>query len=229
MVGEPREVELEGSGELTHEMVFTYLTYEEDWETGYGSGTCITSMIIGDLCTSIEDDCYAPWDEGEDHILNCTHMYFQNLVISRTVISIGDGAFGGIYGGPNITVDAANTTYDSRNNCNAIIQTSTNTLIRGCSTTVIPNSVTSIGDAAFSNSRSLSSITIPSSVTSISYGAFSECSSLSAITSLATTAPTITNTTFYNLNFGGTLYVPQGSSGYNTWLNQLGGWTKVEQ
>ena len=46
---------------------------------------------------------------------------------------------------------------------------------------VIPSSVTSIGDWAFSGCSSLSKIVIPSSVTSIDYGAFSDCSSLSKI------------------------------------------------
>ena len=46
---------------------------------------------------------------------------------------------------------------------------------------VIPSSVTSIGDSAFSGCRSLSEIVIPSSVTSIGDSAFSSCSSLSEI------------------------------------------------
>ena len=46
---------------------------------------------------------------------------------------------------------------------------------------VIPSSVTSIGDSAFSCCRSLSEIVIPSSVTSIGDRAFSSCDSLSEI------------------------------------------------
>ena len=46
---------------------------------------------------------------------------------------------------------------------------------------VIPSSVTSIGDWAFSGCSSLSKIVIPSSVTSIGNGAFSDCCSLSKI------------------------------------------------
>ena len=46
---------------------------------------------------------------------------------------------------------------------------------------VIPSSVTSIGDHAFSGCDSLSEIVIPSSVTSIGKGAFSGCDSLSEI------------------------------------------------
>ena len=43
----------------------------------------------------------------------------------------------------SITVDKDNEVYDSREDCNAIIDTVKNELIRGCQTTVIPSSVTS--------------------------------------------------------------------------------------
>ena len=81
----------------------------------------------------------------------------------------------------SIVVDSNNTKYDSRNNCNAIIETATNKLICGCKNTVIPNSVTSIGNA-FDYCTSLTSITIPNSVTSIGNNAFYGCSNLTSIT-----------------------------------------------
>ena len=49
----------------------------------------------------------------------------------------------------SIEVNSGNKVYDSRNNCNAIIETATNKLILGCKSTIIPNSVTSIGYYAF--------------------------------------------------------------------------------
>ena len=80
-----------------------------------------------------------------------------------------------------ITVEAGNPIYDSRDNCNAIIETETNQLLIGCKNTIIPVSVTSIGGHAFYGSG-LTSITIPNSVTSIGESAFRFCTGLTTIT-----------------------------------------------
>ena len=94
----------------------------------------------------------------------CTNL--ASVVIVRSVTDIvmqnyGGGSFSECFNLTSITVDTANTRYDSRDNCNAIIETSTNTLLIGCVGTVIPGTVTSIGDYAFANLSGLTSITIP--------------------------------------------------------------------
>jgi len=98
-----------------------------------------------------------------------------SIEIPSSVTSIGDGAFDGCSGLTSINVEDGNVVYDSRDNCNAIIEKETNTLIQGCKNTKIPSSVTSIGEAAFSDCSGLTRIEIPSSVTSIGNYAFRDC------------------------------------------------------
>ena len=103
------------------------------------------------------------------------------VTIPESVTSIGSQAFNDC-NLSSIIVDSNNPIYDSRNDCNAIIETSTNTLIQGCKNTIIPNSVTSIGDFAFNSCSGLTSVTIPDSVTSIGRRAFRSCTGLTSIT-----------------------------------------------
>ena len=77
------------------------------------------------------------------------------------------------YNYSTIIVDKRNPVYDSREDCNAIIETATNILVAGCKTTIIPETVNEIGDKAFSGCSELRSINIPRSVTYIGLGAFS--------------------------------------------------------
>jgi hypothetical protein len=104
-----------------------------------------------------------------------------NVTIPSSVTSIGKEAFSGCNGLTSITVASGNAVYDSRNDCNAIIKTASNTLIAGCKNTIIPNSVTSIGESAFRDCISLTSIGIPNSVTTINDFAFCDCTGLTSI------------------------------------------------
>ena len=106
----------------------------------------------------------------------------KSITIPSSVTSIGYGALSECLSLSSIIVDSNNSQYDSRDNCNAIIETSTKTLIVGCKDTIIPSSVTSIGELAFTGCISLQNITIPSSITSIGYGAFYDCTNLQSVT-----------------------------------------------
>ena len=110
---------------------------------------------------------------------DCTRL--TSIVIPNTVTSIGDGAFYNCSGLTSIVVESGNPRYDSHNNCNAIIETASNTLIAGCKNTTIPKSVTAIGDLAFAGCDGLTSIVIPNSVTSIGDMAFAFCDGLTSI------------------------------------------------
>lgn len=106
------------------------------------------------------------------------------LFIPKNVSSISSGVNNLVPGCSkleSIVVDERNTTYDSRNGCNAIISKQYNTLITGCKTTVIPESVTTIAGGAFRVS-SISSIEIPNSVTTIGDNAFYGCTLLTSVT-----------------------------------------------
>ena len=105
------------------------------------------------------------------------------ITIPDGVTNIGISPFASCSGLTSIVVGSNNTKYDSRNNCNAIIEKSSNILIAGCLNTIIPNDVTSIGNSAFAGISGLTSITIPSSVTSIGNSAFYGCNSLTHIIS----------------------------------------------
>ena len=149
-----------------------------------------------------EEVTYSVASIGESAFDYCSGM--TAVTIPNSVISIGNGAFGncsgltsltipssvtyiGYYvfnhcsGLTSIVVEAGNTVYDSRDNCNAIIKTESNTLIRGCETTTFPSSVTAIDRYAFTGCSGLTSVTIPKGVTSIETSAFTYCNNLTSI------------------------------------------------
>ena len=160
----------------------------------------LTSITIPNSVTSIGGGAF-------DY---CTSL--TSITIPNSVTSIGTFVFSRCSSLTSIVVERGNAVYDSRNNCNAIIETSTNTLIAGCKNTIIPNSVTSIGGYAFDGCSSLTSITIPNSVTSIGNSAFYGCRGLTSVTCLAENVPTTASNAFDNSNIGNaTLIVPAES------------------
>ena len=128
----------------------------------------LTSIDIPNSVTSI----------GYQAFYGCSGL--TSVTIPNNVAIIGKYAFSGCSGLESIVVNSGNTIYDSREGCNAIIETASNMLVAGCKNTTIPNSVTSIGNTAFEGSG-LTSITVPNSVTSIEYDAFHNCSGLETI------------------------------------------------
>lgn len=153
----------------------------------------------------------------------------SSFVVPSSVTLIGDSILSGNPGLEAITVDSANTVYDSRDNCNGIVRTASDTLIMGCKNTVIPKSVTKVGGYAFNGCSSLTAITIPALVTNIEYFAFNSCPSLSSITfASTTTVPTLGAFVFTSLPYNGTVYGQPGLD-YSSVMNALpSGWTLVQ-
>ncbi len=116
---------------------------------------------------------------GEKAFYCCRTL--TSVVIPNTVTTISKQALHACPGLTSINVVSGNPKYDSRDNCNAVIETATNTLIVGCMNTTIPHSVTVIGSSAFYGCRGLKSITIPESVITIGVNAFFYCDSLTSI------------------------------------------------
>ncbi len=105
----------------------------------------------------------------------------RSIVIPKSVTTIGERVFELCVFLESIVVADGNPKYDSRNNCNAIIETASNTLLYGCNNSIIPEDVIAIGNNAFDGFYHMTSITIPDNVTSIGYSAFSRCSALTSI------------------------------------------------
>jgi hypothetical protein len=170
------------------------------------SSRSITGITLNEQLETIGDKCF--WQTTK----------LKSISIPNSVKSIGNQCFRKaelqsihIGSGADITsnflteasnvneivVDPSNPYIDSRDNCNAIIRTSTNTLIAGCKSTVIPNGVNIIGPSAFIGIISLKNIIIPDSVSVLGSAAFQGCSALNTVV-LGEGITTLNSNCFYN-------------------------------
>ena len=169
----------------------------------YAFGGCdsLESVTIPESVTKI----------GEKAFSDCCLL--ESIAIPKSVTKIGDLAFVRCTSLESIVVADDNPAYDSRKGCNAIIETETNTLIAGCDTTIIPESVTKIGRSAFNSLTSLESVVIPEGVTEIGRCAFWGCESLTTVT-LPVGVEEIDETAFDECMDLTTIYVPVGEIDY---------------
>ena len=163
------------------------------------------------------------------------------LFIPKSIVSIKNEDENGnhwtfVYGCNSLTsiiVDEDNPVFDSRDNCNAIIESASNTLITGCTTTKIPEGITSIGSYAFAGLEYLTTITLPHSLKRIERGTFnwsglqeidipenvtfieaysiSNCKQLKTVRSFINEPFEISENAFSGSTSTAKLYVPQGT------------------
>lgn len=162
-------------------------------EEAFKNCTSLASISIPQNVTTI----------GLYAFLRCSSLLSIN--IPKNVTSISNTICAECSSLESITVEEGNTVFDSRNNCNGIIRTATNSLFQGCKNTIIPEGIVQI-DQAFDGCVGLISIIIPASVTSM-YDAFVGCDNLVSVTALADKpygSPNFSN------KANATLYVPKG-------------------
>ena len=132
-------------------------------------------------CQSLESIELPTGLESIGNVAFSSCIGLKNLFIPANVKEIGTWAFENCSGLTSITVETDNKFYDSREDCNALIESATNTLLLGSIHTVIPEGITSIGNKAFYNIKEIKTIVVPENVTSIGEYAFAGCSSLTAL------------------------------------------------
>ena len=169
----------------------------------YLNGTEIVDLVIPDSVSSISSFAFT----------GCSSI--NNVSIPGSVKEIGLSAFSNCASLCVINVADDNPVYDSRDSCNAIINTATGKLIAGCQSTVIPNTVTAIGDWAFYACTGLTSLVIPNSVTGIGYESFYGCTSLVGV-SIPNSVLTIGYQAFYGCASLRSIHIPGSVRGIAT-------------
>ena len=162
----------------------------------------IESIVIPDNIQNIDSYAFA----------DCNDL--GSVYIGKGVTRLGRGPFRSCPSLTSLVVDKDNPKYDSRNNCNAIIETASNKLVVGCHVSTVPKTVTAISNFAFGRCSGLTGITLPKNLTMIEAEAFRYCPDLTEVTCLATVPPEISTYAFGEPSDYTpiTLYVPRQSA-----------------
>ena len=139
---------------------------------------------LGDIVipsTVTKDDVeYTVTSIASNAFYNSPQMTSVTIPKSVNTIKYQSGFFYNCNKLASIVVEEGNPKYDSREGCNALIETASNKLLYGTNNSFIPNSINTIGVAAFQK-RNFTTLNIPNSVTTIEDGAFSGCPELTSV------------------------------------------------
>ena len=168
------------------------ILYLDNWVLGYKGDAPSGEITIADGTIGIANSAFAYCSdlttitipEGVIYIIDsafsgCSGL--SSITFPKSATYIGGSLFSGGNHLTSITIKEGNTKYDSRYNCNAVVETASNTLVLCCKNTTIPNNVIHIGDYAYEGCDELTSISIPNGVTTIGWMAFAGCEGLTSV------------------------------------------------
>ena len=178
----------------------------------------LTSLVVPNSVTNIDDYAMHSCSSLTNFVIpnsvkrigkfafnGCSSI--SQIVIPHSVVRMGTGVFIKCNSLKRISVDASNPVYDSREGCNAIVETASNTLLVGCKESSIPNSVETIDDYAFYGCSGLTSLVLPNSVKTIGEVAFDGCLELESI-EIGNSVETIGQSAFSNCSSLASLVLP---------------------
>ncbi len=151
-------------------------------QIGNYTKTVILLMIFGNEipATLKEVTILGGTDIDDSTFQSCENV--EKINLPETITFISGKYFEDCLNLKEITIDEDNPIYDSRDNCNGIIETATNALVVGATNTIIPNSVVSVNSYAFINRKGLTEIIVPDNVTYIGHSAYYGCSNVVSVT-----------------------------------------------
>lgn len=156
---------------------FTVSPLNKDWRTNIENNALIYNdgsvLVVGCYNTTIDSDIkriYASAFKG------CRRL--TKVFIPAGMEKVDEEAFSGCVNLVNIIVDKGNKVYDSREDCNCIIESQSDKIVCGSSVAVIPESVRTIGKYAFSGMNTPAVFRIPDNVEKVNEFSFMGCNNL---------------------------------------------------
>ena len=134
---------------------------------------CDSTLFAGCYNTTINSDIKRIYASAFNGCRRLTKVF-----IPASVDRVDARAFSGCVNLVSLVVDPKNKVYDSREDCNCIVESQSNKIICGSSVAVIPKSVSSIGKYAFSGMNTPTVLRIPDNVLKVEEFAFERCNNL---------------------------------------------------